>query len=238
MTNLKRIRYVSVLAALLLACFAVSGLAQDRPRVIKPVLSQPTNQPTTIAPDRTRPTISTSPTSQPLSNPVLTNEIEVIDENRQKELIKKTSSSSPLNAPPSASSRGSLYNAGVTTAMMRAISSKVGSPYRLGATGPYRYDCSGFVWSVFADAGMNFTRGSARDLWATGIPVDGDERFKFGTLVFLNRLGHVGIVVDETGFYHASSSRGVMFSPFKGYWEKRIVGFRRLGTVPPASAAK
>lgn len=67
------------------------------------------------------------------------------------------------------------------------------------------------------------------------VPVEGDERYRFGTLVFLNKLGHIGIVADENGFYHASSSKGITYSPFKGYWEKRIVGFRRL--VVPAEAA-
>lgn len=60
------------------------------------------------------------------------------------------------------------------------------------------------------------------------VPVSGDDRYKFGTLVFLNGLGHIGIVADENGFYHASSSKGITYSTFKGYWEKRIVGFRSL----------
>ena len=66
-----------------------------------------------------------------------------------------------------------------------------------------------------------------------------------GTLVFRNKLGHVGIVADGNGFYHASSSKGITYSPFKGYWEKRIVGFRRLDISPsiadpitPAKAEK
>jgi cell wall-associated NlpC family hydrolase len=66
------------------------------------------------------------------------------------------------------------------------------------------------------------------------VPVSGDDRFKFGTLVFLNGLGHIGIVADENGFYHASSSKGITYSPFKGYWEKRVVGFRRLPATVPA----
>jgi cell wall-associated NlpC family hydrolase len=84
---------------------------------------------------------------------------------------------------------------------------------------------------VFNEAGINFTRQSARSLWSISEPVTGDERFKFGTLVFLNGLGHIGIVADENGFYHASSSKGITYSTFKGYWEGRIVGFRRLPTT-------
>lgn len=59
-------------------------------------------------------------------------------------------------------------------------------------------------------------------------PVTGEERFRFGTLVFLNGLGHMGIVADENGFYHASSSKGITYSRFDGYWANRIVGFRKL----------
>jgi cell wall-associated NlpC family hydrolase len=81
---------------------------------------------------------------------------------------------------------------------------------------------------VFQEAGISFTRTSARTFWNQFEPVYGDERFAFGTLVFFNKLGHVGIVADEHGFYQASSSKGITYSPFKGYWEKRIVGYRRI----------
>jgi len=121
-----------------------------------------------------------------------------------------------------------VYGSGVSSAIMNGIQSRYGIPYLYGSSGPNRYDCSGFVWAVFNDAGINFERHSARTLWSMGEPVTGDERFKFGTLVFLNGLGHMGIVADENGFYHASSSKGITYSTFKGYWENRIVGFRRL----------
>ena len=54
------------------------------------------------------------------------------------------------------------------------------------------------------------------------------EQFKFGTLVFFSNLSHVGIVVDEKGFYHSARHGGVMYSPFNDYWLSRIDGFRRV----------
>jgi cell wall-associated NlpC family hydrolase len=116
--------------------------------------------------------------------------------------------------------------------MLAAIEDRLGIPYRMGSEGPNRYDCSGFVWSVFQTAGVPFERGSARTFWSQFEPVDGDERFKFGTLVFFNHLQHVGIVADEQGFYHASSSKGVVYSRFGDYWSKRITGFRRVRLSP------
>jgi len=116
--------------------------------------------------------------------------------------------------------------------LLAAIDARMGVPYRLGTQGPKRYDCSGFVWSVFQAAGFDFERSSARMFWHQFEPVSEEEKFKFGTLVFFNRLNHIGIVAGGNGFYHASSSRGVTYSPFNDYWTKRISGFRRI-PVPP-----
>ena len=144
-----------------------------------------------------------------------------------------------MNAASGSLAAGRLaYSSSVSLQMMRGIESRLGIPYRYGSSGPNRYDCSGFVWSVFNDAGINFTRSSARSLWTMSEAVTGSERFKFGTLVFLNGLGHIGIVADENGFYHASSSKGITYSPFKGYWENRIVGFRRLRNSPEVAPAE
>jgi len=118
--------------------------------------------------------------------------------------------------------------------MLTAIEQRLGTPYRLGTEGPTRYDCSGFVWSVFQQAGVAFERTSVRNFWQEFLPPTEDEKFKFGTLVFFNNLHHVGIVADENGFYHASTSKGVVYSRFDEYWTKRINGFRR---VPGARGA-
>jgi peptidoglycan endopeptidase LytE len=112
--------------------------------------------------------------------------------------------------------------------MLTAIEQRLGTPYRLGTEGPTRYDCSGFVWSVFQQAGVAFQRTSARTFWHEFAPPTEEEKFKFGTLVFFNNLAHVGIVADENGFYHASTSKGVVYSRFDAYWTKRISGFRRV----------
>ncbi len=114
--------------------------------------------------------------------------------------------------------------------LMSAIDQRLGSPYRWGATGPNAFDCSGFVWSIFQSAGINFERGSARTLWGRFEAPPPEDRFKFGTLVFFSGLAHVGVVVDEHGFYHASRHHGVIYSSFDDYWLARIDGFRRVPT--------
>src|SRR5215813_5479920 len=108
-----------------------------------------------------------------------------------------------------------------------AIDERLGSRYRWGATGPKTFDCSGFVWATFHAVGIDFERGSARNLWGRFEAPAPTEQYKFGTLVFFNHLKHVGIVVDENGFFHASRHHGVTYAPFAGYWGKHITGFRR-----------
>ena len=95
-------------------------------------------------------------------------------------------------------------------ALLAAIDQRLGARYRWGAEGPDRFDCSGFVWSIFNATGINFERGSARTLFARFMPASPDEEFKFGTLVFFSGLTHIGVVADEHGFYHASRRQGVL----------------------------
>ena len=213
-------------ALIISACavfFTVSISGQSRERIVKQSDSRPVNAPASKPVD--------TQTTTGMSRPVLSNEIIVSPQPvaPQPKLIQKTGSSQALNSVAAMAAAGhTAYDLNTSLKMDSAIKARYGLPYHYGSTGPNSYDCSGFVWSVFQDAGINFTRESARSLWAESEPVYGDDRFKFGTLVFFNSLGHIGIVANEEGFYQASSSKGITYSPFAGYWEGRIVGYRRL----------
>jgi len=123
--------------------------------------------------------------------------------------------------------------------LLSAIQSHLGSPYHYTGTGPDSFDCSGFVWRTFQEAGFDFSRGPARSYWATFAQPSKEEQYKFGTLVFFSGLAHVGIVADEHGFYHSSRHHGVIYSPFNDYWVSRIDGFRRvpIDSMPEAAAS-
>lgn len=132
--------------------------------------------------------------------------------------------------PATTNAGGSLQFRELITA---AIGERLGARYRWGGTGPSAFDCSGFVWSTFQTAGIDFERGSARTLWARFAAPAPEAQFKFGTLVFFSNLAHVGIVADEHGFYHASRHHGVVYSPFNDYWLSRIDGFRKVPVPAP-----
>src|SRR3989441_11615949 len=117
---------------------------------------------------------------------------------------------------------------GINQLLLTAIQSHLGASYHYTGTGPNSFDCSGFVWRSFQEAGFNFNRGPARSYWATFAAPPKEEQFKFGTLVFFSGLTHIGIVADEKGFYHSSRHHGVVYSPFNEYWLSRIDGFRRV----------
>lgn len=229
MNQLKKGLTLSFTAFLFLS-FVYTTAAQDRPRVVRSASSRPTTPPpapATAPPTRTTaPSSTTTVTTTNSSRPVLTNTPVV---QQSENLVKKTGDASPMNQMNNAfAARKTVYGSKASNDIMFGINARLGIPYRYGSSGPNTYDCSGFVWSVFRDAGLEFTRTSARSLWQMSTPVEGDERYIFGTLVFLNKLGHIGIVADENGFYHASRSKGITYSTFKGYWENRIDGFRRL----------
>jgi len=216
---------ISVCLSVFFAVFALNVAAQTRSRIVPTRESQPVNTP--VSTDKLKRTVLSSPTTNANQRPTLTNQITVA---QPKPLVKNTVDSKPTNAIPTNSILNSrlIYTPNVNQRLMMSIQAKIGIPYLYGSNGPNRYDCSSFVWKVFQEAGISFTRTSARTFWNDFEPVYGDDRFKFGTLVFFNKLGHVGIVADEKGFYQASSSKGITYSPFKGYWEKRIVGYRRI----------
>src|SRR5215831_7324147 len=98
------------------------------------------------------------------------------------------------------------YTKEIESSLYEAISSRLGLPYLWAGTDDNGYDCLGFVWRVFREAGVDFDRTSTRNLWQKLPEASQEESTRFGTLVFFQGLDHVGIVHDADSFYHASTS--------------------------------
>jgi len=150
--------------------------------------------------------------------------------NRGSDFTLSDDFSRSFSSSPKLNSRNRLSRRGeeIEASLYDAIMSRLGTPYRSNGTDDRGYDCSGFVWRVFQDAGVDLSRTSARSLWQTLPEASRDEETQFGTLVFFKGLGHVGIVRDGYSFYHASTSQGVVRSFYSGYWGERVLGFRRV----------
>ncbi len=91
--------------------------------------------------------------------------------------------------------------------VMRISRSKRGAPYRYGAAGPRRFDCSGYTSWVFRKAGKRIPRTSRQQAAAS-------RRVKFrnrrrGDLVFFHNRGrvyHVGIYAGRGRIWHSPST--------------------------------
>lgn len=108
-----------------------------------------------------------------------------------------------------------------------------GTPYRIGGNSRQGADCSGFAQSLYREVvGASIPRTTG-ELWQSGWHV-GSANLRPGDLVFFSRIpsgdavNHVGVVVGEGEFAHASTSAGVQFARYdRGYWQKRLAGARR-----------
>lgn len=116
-----------------------------------------------------------------------------------------------------------------------------GAPYRNGGDDPSGFDCSGFIWFVFAQHGMDVPR-TVTELFAAGDPVPVGE-LQPGDLIFFSTVAagatHVGMAIGGDQFVHAPSSRGeVRIERFTApYWRARVVGARRLIQIVAGSGS-
>lgn len=104
---------------------------------------------------------------------------------------------------PSARQVRKAARAKLTKRVVRATRSRLGKPYRYGASGPNAFDCSGLTQWVYRKAGHRLPRTSGAQASATR-RVRNPRR---GDLVFFHnggRVYHVGIYAGHHRIWHAS----------------------------------
>jgi cell wall-associated NlpC family hydrolase len=119
----------------------------------------------------------------------------------------------------------------VESKLMQSYNQWKGTPYRIGGMTQSGVDCSAFVLIVM------------RDQFGVRMPRTTDEQLRFGKRVRPNRMRtgdlvffrtgrktlHVGIMVNQDQFMHASTSQGVMISSMREqYWRRRYVRSNRV----------
>ncbi|MGE3286466.1 MAG: C40 family peptidase [Pseudonocardia sp.] len=103
--------------------------------------------------------------------------------------------------------------------------SKIGKPYRYGASGPNAFDCSGLVQWTYKQLGVSLPRTS-RAMAGVGKPVAKSD-LRPGDLVFFYKpISHVAIYIGNGNIVHASTSgKPVKISKLAG---KKFTSARRV----------
>jgi cell wall-associated NlpC family hydrolase len=115
----------------------------------------------------------------------------------------------------------------------------LGTPYHYAGSTPSGFDCSGFIYYVMGNFGVELTRSSygLAEFGETVRLADirpGDLMFFKGRNANSTKVGHVALVVEVTPdairFIHASTSRGVVIDNFKSskYYIPRFIKAKRL----------
>ena len=111
----------------------------------------------------------------------------------------------------------------------------IGTPYKYAGTEKGKgTDCSGMVLRVYEDiAGLKLPRNSARQAEFCK-PLRSDE-VEAGDLVFFatgsdpSKVSHVGIMVDDRQFVHASTRKGVVVSDVTtDYYTRKFMMYGRV----------
>jgi len=110
-----------------------------------------------------------------------------------------------------------------------------GTPYRDGGTSREGVDCSGLVQQLYKEVRNQDVPRTTAEQWDRSVST-GTGQLQPGDLVFFNtrrifgdETTHVGLVVGNRVFVHASTSMGVTYGSLDdAYWSKRFTGARRF----------
>ncbi|MFJ8753052.1 C40 family peptidase [Streptomyces sp. NPDC102441] len=98
-----------------------------------------------------------------------------------------------------------------STQALKIAASKKGAPYRWGATGPHRFDCSGLTLYSFKKAGKKLPR-TAQQQYNKTRHISRSQR-KRGDLVFFHAgrsVYHVGIYAGSGKIWHSPKTGAVV----------------------------
>ncbi|WP_019414888.1 LysM peptidoglycan-binding domain-containing protein [Paenisporosarcina sp. TG20] len=105
-----------------------------------------------------------------------------------------------------------------------------GIPYVWGGSSTAGFDCSGFIYYVYKQAGLDVSRTNTTGFDARSYevsnPVPGDLVFFSDT--YRPGISHMGIYLGNNQFIHAGGDRVQITSLSNSYWNSKFTSFKRL----------
>lgn len=132
--------------------------------------------------------------------------------------------SNPITTAPSS---------GAISKVIATANSSLGTPYKWGGAAPGGFDCSGFIYYAYSQAGFNVSRTSTTGFDALSSPVSSPQ---VGDLVFFKNtyragISHMGIFIGNNSFIHAGGDRVQVTSLNDSYWGSHFDSFQRLNVT-------
>lgn len=108
-----------------------------------------------------------------------------------------------------------------------------GIPYLYAGNTMAGFDCSGFIYFIHSQAGLDITRQSSDSYFTqtanVAVPVIGDLVFFENT--YKQGISHMGVYLGENKFIHAGSKGVEVASLESSYWKEHFVSFNRFNSL-------
>lgn len=124
---------------------------------------------------------------------------------------------------------GTTNGLSVTTLINNATK-LLGTPYAWAGSSLSGFDCSGFIYYVYNQVGINLPRTSSTGYYSRSFYVNNPQP---GDLVFFadtyqKGISHLGIYLGNNQFIHAGDNGVEISSLNETYWKNHFDGFKRL----------
>lgn len=140
----------------------------------------------------------------------------------------KGTKGSDQDVKPPASSSSSTFS---VNKLLSEATSHMGTPYVWGGSSVDGFDCSGFIYYVFKEAGAkDVKRLSSEGYYSRSYYVNSPQP---GDIVFFENtykkgISHLGIYVGNNEFIHAGDNGVQISSLNNSYWKSKFDGFKRF----------
>lgn len=143
----------------------------------------------------------------------------------ENKTVQSQSNQPPVLSTPPDESKGTTVQSIINRAM-----SLQGTPYVWGGSTPSGFDCSGYLYHVYSQSGIDIPRtnvvGFHARSYEVATPQVGDIVFFKNT--YTTGISHAGIYLGNNKFIHAGGDRVQVSDVNDPYWKKHFDSFKRL----------